>query len=126
MSIIFVLMQHKGEIVEKAVRQSGIPIAKVAKRIGKSRKWMYNAFANPQLSIDYILSIGKIIGHDFSKDLDDIKRLSMVEEKVVPTYVKPEEDAAFWKNKYYELLDKYTLLLEGALPNLKGSNPVKK
>jgi hypothetical protein len=119
-------MQHKGEIVERAVRQSGIPIAKIAKRIGKSRKWMYNAFANPQLSIDYILSIGKIIGHDFSKDLDDIKRLSMVEEKVVPTYVKPEEDAAFWKNKYYELLDKYTLLLEGALPNLKGSNPVKK
>jgi hypothetical protein len=119
-------MQHKGEIVERAVRESGIPISKVAKRMGKSRKWMYNSFANPQLSIDYILGIGKIIGHDFSKDLDDIKRLSMVEEKVGITYVKPEEDAVLWKNKYYELLDKYTLLLEGVLPTLKNSSRNKK
>ena len=34
-------MVHRGEIVEQAVRKSGIPIATIAKRLGKSRRWMF-------------------------------------------------------------------------------------
>ena len=48
-------MQHKGEIVEKAVRDSGMPLTKLSAKMHKSRRWMYNAFENENLSIDYIL-----------------------------------------------------------------------
>ena len=69
----FVIMQHKGEIVEKAVRQSGIPLTKLVKRLGKSRKWIYNAFENPQLFLDVILEIGKIIHYDSSNEIKELK-----------------------------------------------------
>jgi lambda repressor-like predicted transcriptional regulator len=54
-------MQHRGEIVEQAVRKSGLSLTKLATRIGKSRKWLYDSFQNPNLSIEYIVAIGKII-----------------------------------------------------------------
>ena len=41
---IFVTMQHRGEIVERAIRQSGYPISSIAKKLGKSRRWMYLMF----------------------------------------------------------------------------------
>ena len=100
-------MQHKGEIVERAVRQSGIPLTKLVGRLGKSRKWIYNAFENPQLSLDAILEIGKIIHYDFS---DEIKEL------VIPkNFNEPQSlygDAEYWKNKYLHLLEEYKALLE--------------
>ena len=67
-------MQHKGKILERAVRESGMPLTKLSKKMAKSRRWMYNAFENENLSIDYILEIGKIIHYDFSEDLKDLKK----------------------------------------------------
>ena len=108
-------MQHKGEIVEKAVRQSGLPLTQLAKRMGKSRRWLYNAFDNPTLSIDLILNIGKIIHYDFSNDIDDLKRLRTFEEPKIDdiTYTVSSESAEYWKNKYLTLLEKYNTLLGG-------------
>jgi hypothetical protein len=54
-------MQHRGEIVEKAVRESGFPIAELARRRKKSRRHIYNLFETPILSLDKILQIGEII-----------------------------------------------------------------
>lgn len=48
-------MQHKGEVVEKAVRESGFPIAELARRMKKSRRHIYNMFENPNLSLEEIL-----------------------------------------------------------------------
>ena len=59
-------MQHRGEIVEKVVRESGFPIAELARRLKKSRRHIYNMFQNPHLSLDEILQIGKIIHYDFT------------------------------------------------------------
>jgi hypothetical protein len=47
-------MQHKGEIIEKAVRESGMHISKVARLLGKSRRWMYHTFESNNISIDVI------------------------------------------------------------------------
>ena len=59
-------MQLRGEIVEKAVREIGVPLAEVARRMKKSRRHIYNMFENPRLSLDEILQIGKIIHYDFT------------------------------------------------------------
>jgi len=109
----FVIMRHKGEIVEKAVRQSGIPLTKLVKRLGKSRKWIYNAFENPQLSIDYILEIGNAIHYDFTNEIKELSSNPNLVSEPKPTY----QDAEYWKNKYLHLLEEYKTLLEASNAN---------
>ena len=113
MKFTFAIMQQKGEIVEKAVRQSGIPFTKIVKRLGKSRKWIYNAFENPQLSIDYILEIGNAIHYDFTNEIKELSSNPKVVSEPKPTY----QDAEYWKNKYLHLLEEYKTLLEALNAN---------
>lgn len=109
-------MQHKGEIIEKAVRESGHSITKLAQKMGKSRRWVYQIFDSAVVPIDYIIEIGKIIHYDFSQDIKGIKMygsgrpLTGVED---PRYTgKPSsEEAEHWKEKYMSLLEKYNDLL---------------
>ena len=35
-------MEHRGEIIEKAIRNSGIPLTSIARKVGKSRQWVYH------------------------------------------------------------------------------------
>lgn len=109
-------MQHKGEIVEKAVRQSGYSITKLAKKLGKSTRWMYYIFESANVPIDYMLEIGDIIHYDFSdqiKELKKYKRLNSTEElkDSQSIYKSKTETAEYWKNKYLELLEEHNLLL---------------
>ena len=107
-------MQHKGEIVEKAVRESGYSITKLAVLLGKSRRWVYDAFQNRNLSIDVILEIGKVIFYDFSNDLLELKRFKInTQDSAQFTYQVDETTAEYWKNKYLDLLEKYNRVLEG-------------
>lgn len=106
-------MQHKGKILEKAVRESGMPLTKLSKKMAKSRRWMYNAFENENLSIDYILEIGKIIHYDFSEDLKDLKKFKESADHFGIN--SNPENSEYWKNKYLNLLEKYNLLLESKL-----------
>jgi len=108
-------MQHKGEILEKAVRESGMSLTKLTQRLSKSRRWIYNAFDNPNVPIDYILEIGKIIHHDFSEDIIELKkyRKMTTEVSLDHNYLNPENNTTdYWKIKYLNLLEKYNLLLE--------------
>jgi len=98
-------VQHKGEIIERAVRQSAIPINTIAKKLGKSRRWMYHVFANYNTPIDTILKIGKVIHYDFSEDIKEISKLNIINTDTQHT-------AEYWKDKYLQLLEKYNTLLE--------------
>jgi len=99
---------HKGKIIEKVVRTSGIPISKLAKKLKRSRHWLYRIFESEQVSIDSIIEIGRAIHYDFSSDFD-----------IVPTYgysnsnqLLEEESAEYWKLKYIHLLEEYNSLLK--------------
>ena len=110
-------MQHRGEIVEQAVRQSGYSLTKLTQRLGKSRRWIYHAFENPILSIEVILEIGKIIHHDFSDEIIDLKRYSTKIAEPLTSLQNQTENSIttqndYWKNKYLLLLEKYNALLE--------------
>lgn len=102
-------MQHRGEIVEQAVRQSGLSLTKLATRIGKSRKWIYDSFQNPNLSIEYIIAIGKIIYHNFSLEINELKNKNFSQQGTENTNDSSDN---FWKDKYIELLEKHNQLLE--------------
>lgn len=105
-------MLHRGEIVRKAIYESGITITEVAKCIGKSRRWMYLMFENNNVPLDLILEIGRIIHHDFSHDFKELR--NSVYENNVPEakYIKNEPSAAYWKDKYLRLLEEYNELLK--------------
>jgi len=98
-------MIHRGEIVEQAVRSSGHNLSSLAKRLGKSRKWLYDAFENPMLSLEYTIEIEKLIHYDFSDHIPELRR----------TYVSNEESSSLnepsWKDKYIALLEEHQRLL---------------
>lgn len=110
---IFVEVKHRGEIVEKAVRETGYSITRLAAKLGKSRRWMYYAFENPALSLDTIYEIGSIIRYDFAHDLNQLRKsINAVGEAEEPVAQYSEKNTAeYWKDRYLNILEKYNDLL---------------
>jgi len=109
-------MQHKGKILEKAVRESGHSITKLAQKMGKSRRWMHQIFDSANVPIDYIIDIGRIIHHDFSNDIKGLNVYSDSDRNMMSrilTYSRSpnSRDENYWREKYMELLEKYNELL---------------
>jgi hypothetical protein len=102
-------MQHRGEIIKEAVYKSGYPITELAKRMGKSRRWVYLLFENNTVSIDIMLQIGKIIHYDFSEELNRPSANLFTTNEPQSLYISDEE---YWKNKYLNLLEEYNELLK--------------
>lgn len=109
-------MQHKGEVIENAVRESGYSITRLADKLGKSRRWVYQIFEKPNVSMEYILLIGRAIHHDFSNDIKGLKEYRQSTQ--ADTWHDPSgefftdgEKAEYWKNKYLILLEEYNKLL---------------
>lgn len=113
--LTFVVMLHRGEIIEKAIRESGYSITIVAQRLGKSRRWMYLLFENTAVSIELILQIGKIIYHDFNLDFLEIIQGKKVTNEPENKGHAIKEEVSFWKEKYFTLLEEYNALLKQEL-----------
>ena len=67
-------IKHKGQTVERIVRQNGYTLTRLAKRLNISRNTLYNKFNNPNLSFDFIMKVGEVISYDFSLDFPEMKR----------------------------------------------------
>lgn len=113
----FANMEHRGEILEKAIRKSEYSITAVAKHLNRSSRWLYYQFENEHVPLDSMLKIGRFIRHDFSKELKQLKDqkefsqgMTIAESNIV--YDESRQDAEYWKNKCLELYEKYTNLLE--------------
>ena len=100
-------MQHRGEIIKVAVYKSGFPITELAKRMEKSRRWVYLLFENPIVSIDTLLQIGTIIHYDFSDEIETLKP-----HVINDTAINYNKVETYWKNKYLKLLEEYNELLK--------------
>lgn len=105
-------MQHRGEIIRKAVYNSGYTITEIAKSIGKSRKWMYLMFENSNVSLDVILQIGKIIHYDFTEEIKEFFPSQKTTNNFSSSHEKEEITPEYWKNKYLKLLEEYNDLLK--------------
>lgn len=106
-------MIHRGEVVERAIRQSGMAITEVAKRMGRSRRHLYNIFEDPNIPTTTVLQIGKIIHHDFTRELPDLD-VQFIEQELneLEGEYQKSNTVSFWQNKYLALLEKYNTLLE--------------
>ena len=111
-SVNICIMQHRGEILKEAVYKSGVPITELAKRMGKSRRWMYLMFENSNVSLDIVLQIGKIIHYDFADEIKEFSPSQKIIEKSPANSNKEDSEAEYWKNKYLKLLEEYNELLK--------------
>jgi len=102
------MKQHRGEILEQAIRNSNMSLSVISKKIHKSRQYLYNLFENPNIQLDTLIEIGEVIHYDFSKDVQELKKANNTSDETDST-------VNFWKDRYLELLEKYNLLLEQSL-----------
>ncbi len=105
-------MQHRGEIVKDAVYKSGYSITELAKRMGKSRRWVYLMFENHSVSLDVILQIGQIIHYNFTKEIADLYPFKKILSKSLSDSQNEDFSSDYWKNKYLHLLEEYNELLK--------------
>lgn len=116
-------MKHRGEIVQNAIKLSGVTVAEVARKLDYTRRSMYNFFEDRELSFDIIVKIGQAIKHDFRIEFPELF-IEGVQEPV-PEYTTVKEawiQRDEWKLKYYSLMEdynelskKYEACLEGRL-----------
>jgi hypothetical protein len=102
-------MEHRGEIIEKAIRNSGIPLTSIARKVGKSRQWVYLLFQNPNVSLNVVIQIGKIIYHDFR---GEIKGLTSDVNHFHEPYGEKFNEEQSWKEKYFLLMEEHLKLLK--------------
>jgi len=102
-------MEHRGEIIKNAIYQSGMPISAIAKLMGKSRRWFYQMFEQKNVSIETILTIGKIIHYDFTTEIKEMYPKTLQEP---PEEYPEEKKVDYWKMKYIHLLEEYNTALK--------------
>lgn len=73
------IMKHRGEIVDNAIRKSGMSVTAIAKALGTSRTSLYRWLEDPNLSLDTVFKIGKVINHDFSEYIKELPSLKVEE-----------------------------------------------
>ncbi len=107
-------MQHRGELLKEAIKDSGVPLTRIVKKLNKSRRWLYNQFLLPDVPLDILIEIGRIIHVDFSNKVQQLKP----DSKNSFLFLDGSEEgygnnsAQFWKDKYMALLEEYTNVLK--------------
>lgn len=76
---------------------------------------MYYIFDKPNVSIDVVIEIGRIIHYDFSQEIKLYTPGPTTTNQYANdprSFSSSTEEANYWKELYYNLLEKYNTLLE--------------
>lgn len=84
-------MPHQGEILQEAIKSSGISITRIVEELGITRPTIYRKFKDVTLDANFVKSVGIIIGHDFSNDFTIVNQSSL---PFVSTVTRPVVSAA--------------------------------
>lgn len=78
-----------------------------------SRTTYYNHINNKDLSIDIIAKYGRAIGYNFSSEFPEIRRAeAFINTKEPKTFEEAMTERNIWREKYYEVLEKYNNCME--------------
>jgi hypothetical protein len=108
----------RGKLLEDIVEESGMPIAKLVKKLGyKGRGSYYAHIKKPDLPLEILFAYGKVLKYDLSDQFPEVSQF-LLQDPEVEYHTKPKTFAeavellTAWKEKYYMLLEKYTKLIE--------------
>ncbi len=121
-------MPHQGEILQEAIKRSGISITRIVEELGITRPTIYRKFKDETLDTNFVKSVGQIIGYDFSTDFTIVQSSSLpfvtpqpkqhVTHAITPRVTnapKVDSDAVsqllVLQTKYIALLEAYNELL---------------
>jgi transcriptional regulator with XRE-family HTH domain len=109
-------MVHKGQEIEKAIRQSGYSITEIAKRLHISRRHLYNIFKMEQPDPSIIIKLEKLLRvpltlyqhypESFAGNIEDMEIEYSKENGPLLKQIH------YWKEKYILLLEEYNQLLK--------------
>lgn len=121
-------MPHQGEILQEAIKNSGISITRIVEELGITRPTIYRKFKDETLDANFVTNVGRIIGYDFSGNftlqqqatipfVTNVARSSVT--PIVSTRVSPNPAAdndlskqlLALQTKYIALLEAYNELL---------------
>lgn len=100
------LTKHRGEFLKAEVKRSGVKITVLTKAAGYDRSSYYNHINDPILPLRILFKYSKAMKLDFSKDFPEIKHFEDNAPTIITTFEEMESDRNFWKEKYFELVDK--------------------
>ena len=121
-------MPHQGEILQEAIKNSGISITRIVEELGITRPTIYRKFKDDTLDANFVSRVGSIIGHDFASDFTSAQQsslpfvtsvvkttpISFVTPRVTPTQSvdsDPSRQLLALQAKYIALLEAYNELL---------------
>jgi transcriptional antiterminator len=121
-------MPHQGEILQEAIKNSGISITRIVEELGITRPTIYRKFKEDTIDYNFVKRIGDIINHDFSIDFTSLQQsvLPFVTNTVKPSVtssvtsrvnsaqnsdIDPGKQLLTLQAKYIALLEAYNELL---------------
>ena len=121
-------MPHQGEILQEAIKNSGISITRIVDEMGITRPTIYRKFKEETVDYSFVKKVGEIINHDFSSDFTSAQQSSLsfvtsVQKPVVTNSVtsrvtsaqlvdsEPAKQLLILQAKYISLLEAYNELL---------------
>ncbi|GAB3331582.1 helix-turn-helix domain-containing protein [Hymenobacter humi] len=121
-------MPHQGEILQEAIKNSGISITRIVEELGITRPTIYRKFKEDTIDYNFVKRIGDIINHDFSNDFTVVQQSSLpfvtpIHKPVVTNSVTqrvtqavnndsdPSKQLLLLQTKYIALLEAYNELL---------------
>jgi hypothetical protein len=97
--------QHRGEILEIAIRKGPYSIKNLAEKLQISRNTLYNRFKEPDLDYSFILQVGDLIYHNFKTDFPELKTTVPIQPN------QHNQELRQIEKKYIALLECYEKLL---------------
>jgi len=70
-------MPHQGEILQEAIKNSGISITRIVDELGITRPTIYRKFKDDTLDSNFVKQVGQIIGHDFANDFTVVQQSTL-------------------------------------------------
>lgn len=104
---------HRGQLLEDAVKASGLKKEKVAIKAGYQRTSYYKHIKEPDLAYHILTAYGRAIRYDFTEVLPEMPKY-MIQEPEDTYELTPEESRKqidYWRNKYIDLMERYTQLV---------------
>lgn len=115
---------HRGQLLETAMKASRLNIEFVAKKAGYSRGSYYKHKLERDLDFHILAAYGRALKHDFTEDLPEMPKYLLEEPEAqygkTPTLQEALKQRDYWKEKYYELIEKYNQLIEEKMKNAQA------
>jgi hypothetical protein len=98
---------HMGELLERAIRRTGLDITDLAVALGVDRRAICSWFTMEVIDKSIMDRISHIIKHDYSTG---DRKAAIIKLKTKES--SPLRDDAYWKDKYLIFLQRYSELIK--------------